>query len=259
MNYHIDTIPVWEAIELDSECLLCALHRRLETGEVERYLGASVMEPDTRIQVNEKGFCGHHQAMLYAVSNRLGHALMLQSHLTETRQKLQKTLHHVEKTARHASSASLLDKLSGKEPSPKKALAPCVGEVEKLLSTCIVCDSIKSNMQRYLLTFFHLYKHEKDFRKRFEASKGVCLSHAAELLRLAPDYLSGDELADFAKTLCRLENEAMDRMQEELDWFIKKFDYRFAKEPWNNSRDAVERTVNKLRGWSVGQEPFPKE
>ena len=88
MRYHIDTIPVWDAMKLEGECPLCALRRKLELGEVERYLGASVMEPDTRIQVNEKGFCARHHAMLFAASNRLGHALMLHTHLKETEKRL---------------------------------------------------------------------------------------------------------------------------------------------------------------------------
>ena len=77
MRYHIDTIPLWDAMKLDGECLLCALERKTELGEAERYLGASVMEPDVRVQVNDKGFCRHHQAMLFVGDNRLGHALML--------------------------------------------------------------------------------------------------------------------------------------------------------------------------------------
>jgi hypothetical protein len=47
----------------------------------------------------------------------------------------------------------------------------------------------------------------------------------------------------------------MDRIQEDISWFIKKFDYRFENESWKNSKDAVERTVNKVRGWCVGKEP----
>ena len=72
MKYHIDTIPVWDALKLEGECFLCALRRKTELGEAERYLGASVMEPDTRIQVNRKGFCPRHQEMLFGMSNRLG-------------------------------------------------------------------------------------------------------------------------------------------------------------------------------------------
>ena len=90
MRYHIDTIPVWDALKLDGECLLCSLERKTELGEAERYLGASVMEPDTRVQVNTKGFCRHHHAMLFSMSNRLGHALMLESHMMETRERTEK-------------------------------------------------------------------------------------------------------------------------------------------------------------------------
>ena len=49
MKYHIDTIPVWDAMKRDGECLLCALERKTELDEAERYLGASVMEPDIRV------------------------------------------------------------------------------------------------------------------------------------------------------------------------------------------------------------------
>ena len=88
MAYHLDTIPVWDAVKLEGECPLCALRRRSELIDVDRYLGASVMEPDTRIQVNQKGFCPRHQVLLYAQKNRLGHALMMHTHLKETRRRL---------------------------------------------------------------------------------------------------------------------------------------------------------------------------
>ena len=90
MRYHIDTIPVWDAMKRDGECLLCALERKTELDEAERYLGASVMEPDIRVQVNDKGFCRRHHGMLYGMSNRLGHALMLESHHAESAKKTEK-------------------------------------------------------------------------------------------------------------------------------------------------------------------------
>ncbi len=257
MRYHIDTIPVWDAMKLDGECFLCALHRKNELIEVDRYLGASVMEPDVRIQVNAKGFCSHHQRLLYGMDNRLGHALMLESHVAETRERLARAC----KAIRGASkgSASLRDRLTGKAPSVQKSMDDAAAELEKLTATCIICDTIEENMGRYLHTFFHLYQNDTEFRKRFEGCKGMCIDHAAELLRLAPTELRGDTLATFADTVCRLETEAFDRMQEDISWFCRKFDYRYYDEPWKNSRDAVERTVNKLRGWCVGTEPNPEE
>ena len=259
MRYHIDTIPVWDAMKLDGECFLCALKRKTELGEVDRYLGASVMEPDTRIQVNQKGFCCNHQRMLYAMDNRLGHALMLESHVSETRERLEKIVKEIKSAAKGASGASLMDKLKGKAPNPAKLMEEAASALEELTNTCVVCDSINDNMGRYLHTFLHLYQHDAEFRKKFEGCKGMCIPHSTELLRMAASELPGKALPEFAATICRLETEAFDRMQEDVSWFCRKFDYRYYDEPWYNSRDAVERTVNKLRGWCVGTEPNPKE
>ena len=66
-------------------------------------------------------------------------------------------------------------------------------------------------------------------------------------------------LGELISVLTKMQRENMDRMQEDISWFIKKFDYRYEKESWGNSKDAVERTVNKLRGWCVGKEPNPEE
>ena len=65
--------------------------------------------------------------------------------------------------------------------------------------------------------------------------------------------------ADAAEQVTKLTEENYDRIQEDISWFIKKFDYRYENESWKNSKDAVERTVNKARGWCVGKEPIDTE
>ena len=55
MQYHLETIPVWEAMECKPECPLCALERKTELEEIDRTLGAGVMEPDVRIHFNDRG------------------------------------------------------------------------------------------------------------------------------------------------------------------------------------------------------------
>ncbi len=259
MRYHIDTIPVWDSLKLDGECFLCALRRRIELGEVERYLGASVMEPDVRIQVNERGFCTHHQSMLYGMTNRLGHALMLQTHLEESRKRVKKSYEAIRKAAKAYADSSIADKLSGKAGAAKKEIAEQADKLGEMAGTCVLCDSINENMERYLHTFFHLYHMDAEFRRRFAESKGVCMSDAALLMRHAPGELNGKETQAFIDTLVELQEKNLSRMQDDIDWFIRKFDYRFDAEPWKDSKDAVERTINKLRGWCVGQEPNPKE
>ena len=259
MRYHIDTIPVWDAMKLDGECFLCALRRKTELDETERCLGASVMEPDARIRVNERGFCRHHQEMLFATNNRLGHALMLHTHLGETRKKLSKPIAQLRKAAQAYSEASIADKLTGKGAAARKEIEALGAQLAEASSTCVLCESIAENIERYIHTFFHLYKTDTEFRKRLATSKGLCLPDAALLIRRAPAELPGKEVAGFVNLLLELEDKNLDRIDGDIAWFIKKYDYRFDAEPWKESRDAVERTANKLRGWCVGQEPNPKE
>jgi len=259
MRYHIDTIPVWDAMKLDGECLLCALERRTELGEAERYLGASVMEPDVRVKVNEKGFCRHHHAMLYGMSNRLGHALMLESHTIETRERTEKICKKLNSAAETLKGIGLSGKLAGKAKGPCAAVRECAEELDKMAGSCLMCETIEENMRRYLHTFLHLYQNDTDFRSRLANSKGLCLPHTARLLEAAEEELNPKELGELVSVVAKVQKENLDRIQEEISWFIKKFDYRYEKESWGNSKDAVERTVNKMRGWCVGKEPIPEE
>ena len=54
---HLDTIPIWDAYKLDTECPLCALEDACEKQFLDIALGGAMMEPDTRIATNERGFC----------------------------------------------------------------------------------------------------------------------------------------------------------------------------------------------------------
>jgi len=68
---------------------------------------------------------------------------------------------------------------------------------------------------------------------------------------MAQQHLSGDALRNLTKTLKEIELQNLRRVADEVEWFTRKFDYRNQDEPWGNSRDAVERALNKLRGHIV--------
>ena len=40
----------------------------------------------------------------------------------------------------------------------------------------------------------------------------------------------------------------LSRVKQDLDWLIAKYDYRNAGAPWGNSRDALQRAMQKLQG-----------
>lgn len=250
MRYHIDTIPVWEAMEKETACPLCALYQRCEETEIDRSLGGSVMEPDARIRVNERGICCKHHQQLFMMQNRLGHALLVDSHSKEHLKKLDE----LDKLLPSAASRKSL--FGGNKNDSTLALAEAL---EKLSTSCVICEDIDSHMRRYMYTFLHLWKTDTRFRKTWAASKGMCLPHAAEMLRHAGKHLNAAQQAEFAKELLELVKQNLAEDEKDLEWFTLKFDYRNQSKPWGNSRNALERTINRLRGLCIAPDAPQKE
>ena len=242
MRYHIDTIPVWEAMEKNTACPLCALYQKCEETEIDRSLGGSVMEPDARIRVNESGICTKHHQQLFLMQNRLGHALLVDSHSKEHLKKLD----DLEKMV-PASDA----KKSLFRKNKNDSVLALAEALEKMSTSCVICEDIDSHMQRYMYTFLHLWKTDSKFRKTWEASNGMCLPHAAELLKHAAKHLNAGQQAEFAQSLLSLVKGSLAEDEKDLEWFTLKFDYRNQSKPWGNSRNALERTINRLRGLCI--------
>ena len=121
----IYTIPVNEAFEASAAdpacgCPFCTLYRKLEENELDLILGASMMEPDVRIKTNEQGFCKTHYDMMFTRKNRLGMALMLESHLAEIKKEV-----------------------TGGGFSLKGVGTDQMKRLEKLENTCYVCGRIE--------------------------------------------------------------------------------------------------------------------
>ena len=195
MLYHIDTIPIWDALHKEDECLLCLLRRKTEHTLVERSLGASVMAPDTHIQVNEKGFCPAHHKMIYDKQNRLGHALMTLSHLEQTLERMKPLFKNMESgTAGKGLFARMIHRPENPQTQP----------LRKLTDTCILCEALDEAMHRHAYSLMHLWVTDAGFRQGFTLSKGVCLPDAALLLDMADEHLSGKSLQEFHRVLAQL-------------------------------------------------------
>lgn len=238
MKVQIDTIPVHEAYETTDECPFCYLQRVTEQKAIRYTAGpcASYMEPDVRAATDRQGFCPTHFKKLYDYGNSLGNALMMQTYMIGLRKELDQQLNDFE----------LPDKkpLFGKREYKELPLTRWLREKRE---SCFLCSKVNYNMHRYYATFFHLIKDES-FRKKVEDSKGMCLCHMEKLLESADEHLQNGQREWFYATLSNLQRKNFARVQEDLDWFIEKFDYRNAGADWKNSKDAVSRTMQKLSG-----------
>lgn len=254
MKVHIDTIPVWDAIRGDDACFLCSMARRAERTWAERFLGGSVMEPDWRIRVNAQGFCRRHHRLLYGMGNRLGHALMLESHSDEAVRTMRTLLDQAGQAA-NAMNTGALGRLGRGAAKAGAAYQEAVAGLTRLAEGCILCAHIDADMESYTCSVLHLWKNDSDFRAAMGRCRGFCLPHLRDLLRFAPEMLSPGELPDFVAALTALEDRCFGGVREDVSWFIKKFDYRYREEPWKNAQNAVPRAVNALRGWALPDGP----
>lgn len=241
MKEKIYTIPVNESYEQDAECPFCYLEQKLEKEAVEYALGAAMMEPDYRIISNEKGYCNKHFSMMLAMPNKLSLALVLETHLKEVRDKLEKygkVINKAEKTN------------SGFFKKNKETVGVEVAsETKKISQSCVICDKIKETLTRYTEVFFYMWEKDEEFRKKVEKSKGFCIKHFSMLFENAEKYLKNPN--DFLKAVYDIEMNNLERINNDIHRFTLKFDYRNKDMEWGAAADAPIRTIEKLSGYSI--------
>lgn len=231
MKEQLYTIPVNDAFAKDSECPICEMFKELEKNAVEFTMGPSYMEDDIREVTDKVGFCTEHVKKLLKMENKLGISLVLHSHMVKTNKD-------IKKLAESNTKGSTLFK--------KKDISPLTDYLNTLNSSCFVCNRIEDTFKRYIRTIHYLWEKEDSFKKKYAASKGFCTKHYQKLLEEAKNNLSGANLDGFIDETNRIYMENMQRVTDDLEWFIDKFDYRHKDEPWKNSKDALPRAITKL-------------
>lgn len=255
MKEKIYTIPVTEAFGQDCECPVCLLQKKLEDDNIDYNLGAALMEPDWRVETNKKGFCRRHFEMLYnKQENRLGLGLVTDTHVREYLPKLRELSIAANDAAKGSKASSpLFGAIAGKFSSKARNSVDPAENLIELLSqmegSCAICDRLERTMDRYMDVIMYLWSREEDFRQLFMSRKGFCLPHMKQLTEASVKYLNPHERAQFLSALLQQQAENIDRIEKELDWFTKKFDYRNNEASWGNSKDALPRTIQKLKGF----------
>lgn len=254
MKEEIYTIPVTDAFNEVSECPICVLENKLENQYIEYFLGPSLMEPDCRIETNDKGFCKRHFELLYnRQENRLGLGLTIDTHLFEQNKILNKKLKRNLRLIKGEHNIPSLKTIFKRYPSSapiESFINELSSHLKDLEKKCAICDKMEFTMNRYFDVIFYLWTKEKEFRNLFISKKGFCLTHFRQLLDGSKKHLNIKYLPTFIENLLKMQLENMERLQNEVNWFTQKFDYRNADAPWGNSKDAVQRSIEKIVGYS---------
>lgn len=226
----IYTIPLNEkfdesASSPENGCPFCRLHEMLDANETDRILGAAMMEPDVRIKTNEEGFCSPHYKRMLTMKNRLALALMLESHLESVRKDIK----------------------DARIPIKGKGSA-ALSRISRLEGSCYICSRVSSSFSAMLENAVLLWEKDKQFRAKLKSQPYLCLPHYADLLERAKHTLSKKDYSVFADDAGAVVEKYFDSISQDVSRFCKKFDYRYADEPWENAKDAPERAVKFLGG-----------
>jgi len=251
MKEKIYTIPVNDAFSEDCECPMCLLEKHQEDDAISFVLSPALMEPDKRIDTNEKGFCRRHFKMLYdRKENVLGVSLIIDTHIQIQMEKLEKLIEKSSKGIEDDSKMNAVRNLAGSvgksSTATRKFIAGATEFLDELEEKCEICDRIERIMERYADTAIWMYFNDSSFRENIKTGKGFCLPHYKLLLNTAMDSLGPKQCAVFTKDINEIMANNMARILDEVQWFSKKFDYRYKDEPWKNSKDAVPRAIDKL-------------
>lgn len=219
----IYTIPIHDAYQVRSGCPVCRLEHDLETASLEYVLGAAMMEPDVRIEINRYGFCSKHFSAMLKMQKRLPLALILESYTQE-----------------------MLVQIT--QQAPGKREFPVITEKFSIAADgCFVCKQLTDRLMKYYSNIVHLWLHEVEFREETRNQPYFCPHHLAGLLTCAQKELPKKYFTDFYTDHTSKTAEKLSALSEKISKFCKSFDYRFTDE-LGEARTAVEDAIAFLTG-----------
>ena len=245
MKEKLYTIELTDGVKSGDECMFCWLERKLEQENLEFALGSSYMEGDIREETSKSGFCRHHTKMMYDCGNSLGNAWIFKSRLEWMNQQLKKHIAQYEP----AGGTGFWERFRRTEQAETdRSRSGTEGWIRSEEDHCYVCRRMKVIYERMLDTFVYMLREDPGFGSLLTESKGFCIHHFADVLMVCEEKLKPQEKQVWIPRLGQLMTKNLDRVQQDIDWLIEKYDYRNQDADWKQSRDAVQRTMQKLIG-----------
>ncbi len=248
MKEQLYTIPLNDAVNANDECAFCFIERKVAMDLMDYVLGnaSSYMESDIREKTDNAGFCRRHFKDMFDYGNALGNGWILKTHYMRIIKEMKENMDAVKGT-----------------PSMKKKFFKTEGASNRLTDwlkakegSCFVCNNFDDTFSRYLNTFFYLYKNDSEFKQKILNGKGFCLSHFGTMYEYSLNNLNENEFKSFCDEIFPIMEQNFHRVWEDISWFVDKFDYRNKDADWKNSKDAIQRGMQKLKGGYPADPPY---
>lgn len=242
------TIPLTDAFQAKDECPFCYAEREIEQDLLDLVLGSgsSYMESDMREMTDKAGFCRQHFKKMFDYGNTLGNGWILKTHYVQIQKEFDKQVKMFAPT-----KVGLLNKVKGE--SGGNSMSQWVEAKNK---SCYICEEYQKIYDRYIDTFFYMYKKDNDLKNMMADSNGFCLTHFGDLCAKADLALNDNQKKEFYPFLFDLMQKNLARLSEDVSWLVEKFDYRNKDKDWKNSKDAIQRGMQKLKGGYPNDAPY---
>ena len=232
MAERIFTIPINEAFDEKCGCPLCRMRDKLEEQTVDSALGAAMMEPAVRIDMNKEGFCREHMQAMYRKKNTLALGLIFESRLDEL--------------------AAMLDQpaAGGKKGlfAKKEAKGDAAETLQEQAKSCYACKRIRHTELRYCSNTAWLWESDPAFRDKLRAQPFFCVGHGAMLLRVAREELKEKDYASLYEAVTGIMRSAMAALRQDVTGFNVSFDHRNAGKVLSEAeRSSLERAIELLK------------
>ncbi|HKM04252.1 MAG TPA: DUF6062 family protein [Lachnospiraceae bacterium] len=250
MKEQLYTIPLNDAFHASDECPFCFIERSIERDLLDFVLGngSSYMESHVREATDKAGFCRNHYKKMYDYGNTLGNAWILKTYFIRTNHEMSQQFKNFK--SGKLSFKSKLKKTIGVRQNSISAW------LEEREHSCYICNQFDDYYERYMDTFFVMYKRDEEFRKLVKSSKGFCLTHFSDLCESAETKLNDTQKTSFYPDMFTLMEQNMKRLEDDVTWLVDKFDYRNHDADWKNSKDAAQRGMQKMKGGYPGDSPY---
>lgn len=253
MKEKLCTIPLNDAIAAHDECPFCFIERSIEQDLLDFTLGSasSYMESDVREKTDQDGFCRAHYKKMFEYGNTLGNGWILKTHLMRLNKEM--TAEFKRNSSVKVPGGFLKTRSSAKK---QNSVSEWIAQKEE---SCYICNQFKENFERYLDTFFQMYRRDDSFRQNVRDSKGFCLTHFGDICEYAQTHLNDKERNNFFPELFQLMEKNMSRIFDDVAWLIEKFDYKNKEADWKNSKDAIQRAMQKVKGGYPADQPYTQK
>ena len=213
-------------------CPVCALNDRDERRYIDTALYDQVTNVTWRAQIRDaRGFCAPHTTRILAEGrSALGVALIADD--------LLKTLREVLGSAPPESGGGW-SRLRGVLAGGKRIAGAVRGT-----RPCPLCLHLRQQTPVHLRSLLQDLATEAG-RAAYAGSPGLCVAHLA-------GALDGD-VPEGLPFLIEHKQRCWQRLEEELQEFIRKSDYQFSGEPIGEEGNAWRRAFRLLAGWQGGQ------